>query len=505
MKKKFLSKKAIMIISSLMFSCCVFLVIAAIGGNNMHKDCLKRIAPNADLEDCSFRSEDDLQGKNFQGANLASANFDGVNLANTDFSNADLTGADFSNANLSNAKVFNAKLTKASFHGAILSGVSFLNQDLTGADFSNTNLSNVKLQDAILIKANFQGAILNGVSFLNQDLTEVNFSNADLTNAILQGTKLSNVNFDGANLTGVTWQDAAPGNLIMTNVIGVTDDILISWLKVPSDQLAKTLSAHLIRLESRDDILSKLQSVCSGNGVPEAGDYSTGTQFHPIILINAYKNKTSLEQWEPMALRFSSIGACIGNQKEEVFFTCHYVGKDFNASIYKVDVKIFAVRSGQLISTKTVYGSEPVCPNVAYTGATTTSIHGDEVTYEDITNALESFVNPPNLWTGTADFGTFAFTVDATGARITKLSIQFNTPWWCGDTNTGGSITREVDLGGSITDGKLSLKTTTSSDSNDTMSFSGTYDEANQRFSGTWDEVLYGGKCSGTWEATSPK
>lgn len=66
---------------------------------------------------------------------LEGANFSGRQLASVAFTNATLIGADFSNADLRNANFANADLSRAQLSGANMSGA-----DITNADFGNASL-----------------------------------------------------------------------------------------------------------------------------------------------------------------------------------------------------------------------------------------------------------------------------------------------------------------------------------------------------------------------------
>jgi hypothetical protein len=112
-------------------------------------------------------------------------------------------------------------------------------------------------------------------------------------------------------------------------------------------------------------------------------------------------------------------------------------------------------------------------------------------------------------WVAATDFGRLVFTVDATGTMINKVSYQFSN-WTCG--NIPSSVRKikaaTVDAGkGSewqITNGNFSIFNYISYNKQD-MTFSGSYDAGNQKFSGKWEETSYGTKCYGTWEAIAPK
>jgi hypothetical protein len=104
-------------------------------------------------------------------------------------------------------------------------------------------------------------------------------------------------------------------------------------------------------------------------------------------------------------------------------------------------------------------------------------------------------------WVATTSFGKLVFTVSANGTKITTMSYQFSN-WTCGPTTTSGTV--GISSQWPITNGSFSISNTVDPGRNQTMLFSGTYNAANRKFAGTWEEVSYGSHCSGTWEATAP-
>ena len=85
------------------------------------------------------------------------------------------------------------------------------------------------------------------------------------------------------------------------------------------------------------------------------------------------------------------------------------------------------------------------------------------------------------------------------GRKITRVSFQFS-EWVCGDLPHSAEI---VD--GSrweITDNSFSISTTFDRLMQNTMLINGTYDAANQKFSGDWEQAVHATICSGTWEAS---
>ena len=72
----------------------------------------------------------------------------------------DLTGANFEKAELDGVNFENANLTGANFKGA----------DIERSNFKNANLTNADFEDADLEEANLQGAIIKGTNFKNTEL-----------------------------------------------------------------------------------------------------------------------------------------------------------------------------------------------------------------------------------------------------------------------------------------------------------------------------------------------
>jgi len=100
-------------------------------------------------------------------------------------------------------------------------------------------------------------------------------------------------------------------------------------------------------------------------------------------------------------------------------------------------------------------------------------------------------------WQVNAEFGHFAFSVDPDGNNVTTATFALSN-WTCGGTTlttalqslsqwpiTNGSFGGNVNLNGNF----------------HTMIVEGTYDETNDRFTGTWEENAHGAVCSGYWES----
>jgi uncharacterized protein YjbI with pentapeptide repeats len=255
--------------------------------------------------------------------------------------------------------------------GAQLSTCAFEGRDFTGIDLHGANLQSANLQNAILRQVN-----LSSVNF-----TGANLSGADLTDAQLDGVVL-----DNANLEGVT---------------GLTDEILAGALNVALDDLAVTTSQKHIRLEPRDEILRVLKDVCNGQGVPGTRSFADDGAFHSLVLLNAQGDSHQWSDlpldkgWEPMALRFTDLVACVEHEEAGSIETCDYSGgPPITRYQYRVHMRLIVARTGELVDEGTVSGSVPgECP--ARAPASQTEINGDNVTRNDLAQWFTQFVKAP--------------------------------------------------------------------------------------------------------------
>ena len=86
------------------------------------------------------------------------------------------------------------------------------------------------------------------------------------------------------------------------------------------------------------------------------------------------------------------------------------------------------------------------------------------------------------------------------------MAFQFSN-WECGPATLNGGITISTETGWPIEDDSFSITNTWGGSypfDDHKMTIIGTYDGANQKFTGTWTHDSYGTICSGIWEATAP-
>lgn len=147
-------------------------------------------------------SNSDLAGVNLSGAKLNNANLTDVNLTGANLSNANLSSANLNNADLSNANLSNADLSRANLNNANLN-----NANCSSADLSCAKLTNAKLNDADLSGAKLSDAKLN-----DADLSGAKLTNSKLRNADLSGTRLNDAKFNSADLSGARLNNAKLNN-----------------------------------------------------------------------------------------------------------------------------------------------------------------------------------------------------------------------------------------------------------------------------------------------------
>jgi uncharacterized protein YjbI with pentapeptide repeats len=270
----------------------------------------------------------DLNGWDFSGQNLAGANFGftsigpatGADLTNANLSHANLTGAQFGgdfhailiNADLSDAVVNRANFANmtpngftkeqlyatASYQAKDLEGIGLSYNDLAGWNFTGQNLTNANLYSSKLTNANLTGAVvtwaffwettsrgftqaqlasttsyqtknLQGIGLAYNDLTGWDFSGQNLTSASLYSSRLTNANLTGAVVTGTSFGD--------TTSRGFTQEQLYSTASYKSKELAR------IELSSND---------LSGWNL--SGQNLAGASFRGSTLANADLSQANL-------------------------------------------------------------------------------------------------------------------------------------------------------------------------------------------------------------------
>ncbi|MGH2712116.1 MAG: pentapeptide repeat-containing protein [Actinomycetota bacterium] len=307
------------------------------------------------LTSCGNRLE---AGEDLSGCDLTDVELAGLNLSRTNLSNADLSGAALAQTNFNDSNLEAANLANARFDGTAFRNANLNDADLTNTDLARALLPPSSLEGATLDGANLQGVDLGSVSLAGASARGANLANSNLSRADLSGVALDGSTLDGATLIGAT---------------GLTDDVLAQSLGVSLDGLPSALTERGIRLELRDDILAGLSGACSGSGVAGTAPYPQG-DFHPMVILDERGGVGVDTQegirlgWEPMAVRFAQLVACVSEEEDTQVEVCPYTLEGGgNASISRVryhrDIRVVEASTGRTVYDKMLEGSNPPeCP-----------------------------------------------------------------------------------------------------------------------------------------------
>jgi hypothetical protein len=120
-----------------------------------------------------YYAKETLIGSDFSGRDLQGVNFNQANLRDSNFSNANLQGISFFGANLQKAN---------------LTGANLQNSTLDTARMMRANLTNALLQGSFAFNTKFDGAIIDGADFtdvfMRDDTKEILCKLAKGTNPI---------------------------------------------------------------------------------------------------------------------------------------------------------------------------------------------------------------------------------------------------------------------------------------------------------------------------------
>ena len=159
-----------------------------------------------------------LEGANFEKAELSDANLSHAILRSARFTDAVLNGADlsgakadhaiFKGAQLKRTKLhftsFNkAELWNANFECAVAIGTSFVGAELNKCHLIGATFSNVDFRDAIFWCTDLTGATFTGVRFEGAFFHHARFEGADFKRACVAGAHFSDARLAGANLEQV--------------------------------------------------------------------------------------------------------------------------------------------------------------------------------------------------------------------------------------------------------------------------------------------------------------
>ena len=146
---------------------------------------------------------------NFQRYDLEGLNFNKAELRGVDFASIKLHRMNFFVAKLHGANFTRTKLQRVNFIAAKLQGATFINSEFQRVDFRVAELHGVNFFGAKLQWVNFTGAKLQEANFTGAKLQQVHFNEAQLQGADFGHAQLQGAGFDGAELE---WADCALAN-----------------------------------------------------------------------------------------------------------------------------------------------------------------------------------------------------------------------------------------------------------------------------------------------------
>ncbi|MEX2459218.1 MAG: pentapeptide repeat-containing protein [Actinomycetota bacterium] len=435
----------------------ILLVVVLVGSAfAVVTNCDNRLTPGGDLSGCDFADVDlagldlsganlskaDLSGADLSGANLSRANLSGTNgagaqlsranlsevtgvelnlkganLARANLTGADLTGADLRDADLGGTNLSQVNLSRADLRDHDFSGADFAGQVLSGADLTGTiwvdavlleaRLDGARLVNANLAKvsadeADFSGAVLDGATFVQAQLDRATFDGASM-----EGTNLEKVGAEEASFEGATMSDINLDGALMTDATGFTDPELAEALGIDLSELGSFTAERFIRLESRFDIIPVLGKACLGRAVEGAAAFK-GPGLHPLVAagprgghIQGLGDRPRDLFWEPAALRFGELVACVEPEEEITVEVCQYVttsgapGKPTRRVRFRRTVRLVEASTAKVLFTETYEGSFPdQCPFSKTSVGTTGEdrIEGSKIGFDRFRPRLAEFV-----------------------------------------------------------------------------------------------------------------
>lgn len=248
------------------------------------------------------------------------------------------------------------------------------------------------------------GMNLEGSDFSGKDLSNVSFRNSDLRNVNFSNSNLSGVDFSGSELNGTAFTNAILSNNSFDSVdlrgsIDLSDQQLSNALNIPVEDLYAITAQKQILFEDRDQILHTLSAVCDQGIVEGAHQYDPEKTFHTMVVfdaageINNLTDTAKRNNWEPTAIRFTDLVACVGETEKVVIETCQYEEGLERSRVARIRiVRVIAAKTGEVLFNDDLYYQLPgECP--LYMSEGHKDIRGWGPSEKQILEKLESFVN----------------------------------------------------------------------------------------------------------------
>ncbi len=155
-------------------------------------------------------------------------------------------------------------------------------------------------------------------------------------------------------------------------------------------------------------------------------------------------------------------------------------------------VLIGTVMAAAILACSSIASAIPDIPGIPNWSGTATQ--------DAIVNAATPASPLSGDWGAAFDGGKIVFHISRDGSRIYAADVQLS-GWHCGGTIM--STTMQVSSPDwTIERHQFSITIDLNPPHIEELSFDGTYDEASQTWSGTWDGDEYGQHCGGDWQAT---
>jgi uncharacterized protein YjbI with pentapeptide repeats len=244
-----------------------------------------------------------LHEANLSGANLRGAKLRGVKVSETHFANADLRVSQFHVAeNLEGADFESADLRNSELPAARLGAVNLKDARLNGAFMRSANLTEAILRGVDFTGANLHGALLRNADMQRADLSSTYIVQADLSNANLQDASFGETVFGDTNLSGTTGLESCKhsspsfvdvntcmlsGSLPLLFLRGCgLPDVLIDYLPSLVNQPVQFYSCFISHTNKDKEFAHRLYTDLQGSGVRcwyAPKDLKIGDRFQQVI------------------------------------------------------------------------------------------------------------------------------------------------------------------------------------------------------------------------------
>lgn len=152
--------------------------------------------------------------------------------------------------------------------------------------------------------------------------------------------------------------------------------------------------------ENQIQILEELSQVCERKGINNATAYTNASGIHPVVLLDPLGRiiqnwtKDIPEEWWPNSTNDAELVIRVGDEGKMQIQVCEYItGPDITRYQLFLNIQLLEVKTGKIIASTTLYGSEPVeCREVA--AYYTTTIEGSSVSFEQLKEWVEPYIMP---------------------------------------------------------------------------------------------------------------